>query len=74
MIMPKISGHEHVLILMDETYVGGRLYLQNRETMNEGTGGGPMVEPPMLKSDFCYLNNTINDKSAGVRKRVCTLF
>ena len=38
--MPKISGHEHFLILMDKTYVCGQLYLQNRETMNEGTGGG----------------------------------
>jgi hypothetical protein len=71
--MPKISGHGHVLILMDGTYVDGRMYLQKRETVKECTGGGPVGEPPMLKSDDCYLNSNIRDKSVEVRKRECTL-
>jgi hypothetical protein len=73
MIMPKINGHGHVLILTDRACVDGRMYLQKRETVKEYTGGGPVGEPPMLKSDYCYLSNNIGDKIIEVRKRVCTL-
>jgi hypothetical protein len=41
--------------------------------MMECTGGGPVGEPQMLKSDACYLNSNIRDKSVKVRKRECTL-
>ena len=71
--MPKINGHGHVLILIDETFVDGRMYLQNREKVKECTDGGPVVEPLMLKLDACSLNSNSNDKSIEVRKRVCTL-
>uniref|UniRef100_A0A2N9H2D6 Uncharacterized protein n=1 Tax=Fagus sylvatica TaxID=28930 RepID=A0A2N9H2D6_FAGSY len=61
--MSKISGHGHVLTLTDGTYVDERMYLQKRETVKECTGGGPVGEPPMLKSDACYLSSNISDKS-----------
>ena len=51
MIIPKISGHEHILTLTDGAYTGGRMYSQKRETVKECTGGGPVGEPLMLKSD-----------------------
>jgi hypothetical protein len=73
MITPKISGHGHVLILTDGACVDGRIYLQKRETMKECTGGGSMGEPPIIKSNDCYLNSNIRDKSIEVRKRECTL-
>ena len=73
MIMPKISGHEHVLILTDRACVDGRMYLQKRETVKEYTDGGPVGEPSMLKLDYCYLSNNIGDKIIEVRKRVWTL-
>jgi hypothetical protein len=66
--MPKISGHGHVLTLTDGAYTDGRMYLQKRETVKECTGGGPVGEPPMLKSDACYLNKNIYSKSIEVRK------
>ena len=71
--MPKINGHEHVLILTDGACVDGRMYLQKREIVKEYTSGGPVGEPPMLKSDYCYLSNNIGDKIIEVRKKVCTL-
>jgi hypothetical protein len=71
--MPKISGHGHVLTLMDETCTGGRMYLQKRETVKEGIGDGPVREPPMLKSDARYLDKNIGSKNVEVRKRMCTL-
>ena len=40
--------------------------------MKERTGGGPVVEPPMLKSDGCYRNGNTSDKSIEVRKRECS--
>jgi hypothetical protein len=46
------------------------VYLQKRETMKECIGGGPVGESPMLKSDPCYLDSSISDKSVEVRKRV----
>ena len=68
--MPKISGHGHVLTLTDGTYINGRVYLQKRKTMKECIGGGSVEESPMLKSDVCYLDSSISDKSVEVRKRV----
>ena len=59
LIMPKISGHGHVLILTDGSCVDGRIYLQKRETVKECTGDGPVGEPPMLKSNDGYLNSNI---------------
>ena len=53
---------------MDGVYTGGRMYLQKRETMKECTGGDPMGEPPMLKSDARYLNKNIYSESVEVRK------
>ena len=73
LVMPKISGHGHVLILTDEACIDGRIYLQKREIVKECTGSGPVGEPPMLKSNDCYLNSNIRDKSIEVRKRECTL-
>ena len=49
--MPKISGHEHGFTQMDGTCNDGRVYLQNRENMKQCTGGGPVREPPILKSN-----------------------
>jgi hypothetical protein len=69
LIMPKISAHEHVLTWTDGSFVDGRMYLQERETMKECIGGGLAGEPPMLKSKDCYLNSSINDKSIEVRKK-----
>ncbi len=71
--MSKISGSGHVLTLTDGTYDDGRMYLQKRETVKECTGGRPVGEPPILKSDACYLSSNISDKSVEVRKRECTL-
>jgi hypothetical protein len=71
--MPKISGHGHVLILTDRAYVDGRMDLQERETVKECTGGGPVGDPPMLKSNYCYLSSDISDKNIEVRKSECTL-
>ena len=68
LIMSKISGHRHVLTLRDGTYVDGRVYLQKRDIVKKCTGSGPAGEPPMLKSDVCYLNSNFNDKSVEVRK------
>ena len=70
--MPKISGHGHVLTLMDGTCTGGWMYLQKRETVKEGTGGGPVREPPMLKSD-ANLDKNIGFENVEVRKRMYTL-
>ena len=53
---------------MDGVYTGGRMYLQKRETMKECTGGHPVGEPPMLKSDARYLNKNIYSESVKVRK------
>jgi hypothetical protein len=36
--------------------------------MKECTGGGPVGEPPMLKSDARYLNKNIYSESVEVRK------
>ena len=71
--MPKISGHEHVLILTDGAYVEERMDLEERETMKKCTGGGPVGELPMLKSNYCYLSSNISDKNIEVRKIECTL-
>ena len=46
---------------------------KKEEIMKESTGGGPVGEPPMLKSDACYLNNNIRDGSVESEKRMCTL-
>ena len=67
--MPKINGHRHVLILTDGAYVDGRMDLQERETVKECIGGGPVGEPPMLKSNYYYLSSNISDKNIEVRKR-----
>jgi hypothetical protein len=48
LIMPKISGHGHVLTRTDGAFTDGRVYLQKRENVKECTGGGPVGEPPML--------------------------
>ena len=53
MIMPNISGHEHVLILMDEAYFDGRMDLQKREIVKEYTGGRLVGKSPMLMLDHC---------------------
>uniref|UniRef100_A0A2N9ERF1 Transposase (putative) gypsy type domain-containing protein n=1 Tax=Fagus sylvatica TaxID=28930 RepID=A0A2N9ERF1_FAGSY len=37
---------------MDEARTDGRVYLQNREKVKGYTGGGPVGEPLMLKSEF----------------------
>uniref|UniRef100_A0A2N9EXQ6 Uncharacterized protein n=1 Tax=Fagus sylvatica TaxID=28930 RepID=A0A2N9EXQ6_FAGSY len=52
-----------VMYSVNGTYVDERMYLQKRETIKECTGGGPVGEPPMLKSDACYLSSNISDKS-----------
>ena len=36
---------------MDEDHTDGRVYLQNREKVKGYTGGGPVGEPPMPKSE-----------------------
>jgi hypothetical protein len=51
--MFKISGQGYTLILMDEAYFDGQLDLQKREIVKEDTGGRPMGESSMLKSDYC---------------------
>jgi hypothetical protein len=66
-IMPKISGHGHVLTWTDGVFSDGRVYLQKRETVKEYTGGGPMGKPLMLKSDACDLKD-IYSESIEVRK------
>ncbi len=71
--MLEINGYEHVLILTDEIYVDRRVCLQKREIVKGSTGGGSVGEPLMLKSEVCYLNCRISDKSIEVRKRVCAL-
>jgi hypothetical protein len=53
MIMTNISGHEHVLILMDEAYFDGRMDLQKREIVKEYTGGRLVGKSPMLKLNHC---------------------
>jgi hypothetical protein len=73
-MMSKISGHGHVSTWTDGTCAGGRMYLQNRETVKECIGGGPTGEPPMLKSDVRYLNQNIYSESVEVRRKVCRLF
>ena len=55
---------------MDRAFNNERVYLQNKEMVNVCTGGGPVGEPPMLKSDFCSLNQSINFQSIEVGKRV----
>ncbi len=47
--------------------------LQEREIVKECTGGGPVGEPPILKSNYCYLSSDISYKNIEVRKRKCTL-
>ena len=66
-IMPKFSGHGHVLTWTDGVFTDGRLHLQKRETVKEYTGGGPVGEPLMLKSDACDLKD-IYSESIEVRK------
>ncbi len=71
--MSKISGPRHVLTLTNGTYVDGRMYLQKRKIVKERIDGALVGEPPMLKSDACYLSSNISDKSVNMRKRECTL-
>ena len=71
--MPKISGHGHDSTLTDGTCIGGRMYLQKRETVKESIDSGPVGEPPMLKLDARYLDKNVDSESVEVRKRVCTL-
>jgi hypothetical protein len=66
--MSKISGNRHVLTRTDGACTDRRVYLQKRENVKECTGGGPVGEPPMLKSNTCYLERNINSESIEVRK------
>ncbi len=59
---------------MDGACIDGRVYLQKKETVKGCTGGVPVKEPPMLKSDVRPPNQDISFESIEVRKRVCTLF
>jgi hypothetical protein len=52
MIMPKISGLGHVLILMDGVCFERRMDLQKREIVKECIGGKPVGESPMLKLNY----------------------
>ena len=69
LIMPKISGHGHVLILTDGAYVDRRMDLLKRETVKECTGSGSVRKPPMLKLNYCNLSSNASDKNIEVRKR-----
>ena len=71
--MSKISGHGHVLILMDGANVDGRMDLQKRETVKECTDGGSVVKPLMFKLDYCNLSSNVNNVSIEVRKRMYPL-
>jgi hypothetical protein len=73
LIMPKISGHGHVLILTDGAYVDGRMDLQKRETVKGCTGGGLVTKPSMLKSNHCNLSSNVYNMNTEVRKRECIL-
>ncbi len=68
LITSKISEHGHILTRTDGAYIDGRVYLQNKENVKECTGSGPVGEPPMLKSNVCYLERDINSESIEVRK------
>jgi hypothetical protein len=56
---------------MDGACTDGQMYLQNREKVKECTGGGPVGETPMLKSDGCSLNQKYKfPENRGEKKSV----